>query len=755
MAGASQNKSWSIIYQREGAQAHDELPSPSQKLAQTSAIEVDKEYRSINPDNQPTSSTTGGASDVRMPPDGGASEEGMKPKVSGHMWDWGCAIPFHHFAFIINTLVPENLVTPIPRGEIHRNVPTIKDKTIDLSNCDIVDIHPPNVGLGIAPVTSVNKMQDYPDEARRVLIIMKSIKVGNNADEMTVVLDEKTFDEHGHFRLVSQSGMNVDREAVFEDIGLTSMVTCQDDVYNCELLPAIACPEWPQQAAYFNQRSRLNSWPGAQLRQEVMSKCCHVVAVPGHATDQWHYNFDDAMVTLLHNSLPMDRQLVVLLKMLHSVAMSFPDIITNYHLTTALLWAKEHTPNDQWVPHKILQCFTHTLDSLLISLVQHNLPHYFLKDVNLFAHVSVDHTYLAARGLNQVRKFPIQILQDYYKAWDLVHPPCSQDVMALLEPVLADIDDAKQHDNEQHSVKQVLLKCAMNVVQVFVLLSTEADTPIHTEHLIGSAANILTCILPMFHSAFPSGAQLAPGDYIRTICLQMTNYRVTTKLYEWTLHKWPEAAANYAVLSNLACIYHAFLVSLPQGAERQGIMAKTKEIFEEAMCLPNSSSVDYCNFLVNCHLYKDAIPLLLKYNGSKDPRQLQPGNTYGESEKHTVDKHLCREITEANSRDIHLLPVVYTHFMLAKCFAKLEMADNLAELIPQFERVCAEIPATLAAHVQCLNWSLLGYTYMDIGDVMSARNIFIKVQRIDHRYPTVTENIEICAALALSMGAAQ
>ncbi|XP_001638831.2 uncharacterized protein LOC5518910 isoform X1 [Nematostella vectensis] len=180
---------------------------------------------------------------------------------------------------------------------------------------------------------------------------------------------------------------------------------------------------WPEQAMEWLERVRPNGWPSPEIVKEIFEQGCHLAPVgrgkhltqpedalqyikhPGiteaqssaiAATEggarkedgnqmderEWRLSFSVAENILGQNISPLQRYLIVLMKMLKKHYL--PDVICSYHLKNLLFWECENMEEIFWRESTSAKCLLHLLDRLEECLKQGHLPQYMMPESNLF-----------------------------------------------------------------------------------------------------------------------------------------------------------------------------------------------------------------------------------------------------------------------------------------------------------------------------------------------------------------------------------
>ncbi|KAK3710369.1 hypothetical protein QZH41_002800 [Actinostola sp. cb2023] len=194
---------------------------------------------------------------------------------------------------------------------------------------------------------------------------------------------------------------------------------------------------WPEPAMEWLVRPRPGSWPSPELVQDVFESGCHIAPVgrgtreqdpmdilqyvadpteastskqspdsPGESSSsmdetEWRLSFSVAENKLGQSVTPVQRHIIVLLKMLKK--MYFPDVISSYHLKN-LFWEIEKQEESFWREDNSAKCLVYMLDRLQMCLEDGCLPHYVVPESNLLQYEETRKLDEAAALIRDVRK---------------------------------------------------------------------------------------------------------------------------------------------------------------------------------------------------------------------------------------------------------------------------------------------------------------------------------------------------------------
>ena len=172
---------------------------------------------------------------------------------------------------------------------------------------------------------------------------------------------------------------------------------------------------WPESAMDWLIRPRITSWPSPALVQHIFDSGCHLAPVGrgkracepverveylsnpraeiSHQNQdveetlmderEWRISFSLAENKLGQSLSPVQRRIMVLLKVIKKAYLSDHDVISTYILKNIFFWECENRENDFWREDNTAECLLSLLDRLVECLKTRHLPHYIMPESNL------------------------------------------------------------------------------------------------------------------------------------------------------------------------------------------------------------------------------------------------------------------------------------------------------------------------------------------------------------------------------------
>ena len=181
--------------------------------------------------------------------------------------------------------------------------------------------------------------------------------------------------------------INTNVETVFKYCTWTTETPSMDDVIS------IRCATWPPDAISFATRKRIHGWPDKAMISEIVRNGCDFVPVghPNFKADHfWRLSFSRAEAMLIRSWTPTQQ---IVYHMIRSLAKQElfvifhekdPEILSNYHIKTLMLWSCESKSPDWWNSNCVIDLCAQLIQKLANWTEEKKCPSYFLDNYNVF-----------------------------------------------------------------------------------------------------------------------------------------------------------------------------------------------------------------------------------------------------------------------------------------------------------------------------------------------------------------------------------
>ena len=168
------------------------------------------------------------------------------------------------------------------------------------------------------------------------------------------------------------------------------------EYFDCDFLLSLPVAGWPAPAREWRTRSR--SWPRQETVYWLATLPCHVIPKPSKEGDKesWRFSFSCQEVEI-STILPNNARLcyialkLIFKKYLQSICSS----LKSYHFLTLFFWFMEQNDPTIWIQTNWSETsFKSILSKLMLFVAEAlntaNIPHYFIRSVNLVANMKKD-----------------------------------------------------------------------------------------------------------------------------------------------------------------------------------------------------------------------------------------------------------------------------------------------------------------------------------------------------------------------------
>ncbi|XP_060599729.1 uncharacterized protein LOC132753293 [Ruditapes philippinarum] len=156
-----------------------------------------------------------------------------------------------------------------------------------------------------------------------------------------------------------------------------------------DIVIALHCKTWPQQARQWLDQQGEGQWPSAEMKQYCSRTGCFVVPVgcrgSEHEQLEWRISTSLAERCLMLNLNITQIRCYVLMKMVIKsfIDPQFEDVISSYMCKTVLFHCIANSHFNIWRENNLLSCLLLCLYNLHYSIINENCPHFIIPKNNL------------------------------------------------------------------------------------------------------------------------------------------------------------------------------------------------------------------------------------------------------------------------------------------------------------------------------------------------------------------------------------
>ena len=196
-----------------------------------------------------------------------------------------------------------------------------------------------------------------------------------------------------------------------------------------DVVPVISCEGFPVSiAADWSKRVAKGNWPEKAIVDEVLNGGFHLVpktskSKAGDSDADFRISFSTSETVLAQSLTRFQKECYRIFKMYYYEQLkSDPAVLEAYHLKTILFWLLEEMEPKFWSEENRVLAFYVLMNKLFNHLKEHELPHYFIPQSNLFQYLDTRKLDDLAQVVEDIMKDPvgktgekIEEVMEYYK----------------------------------------------------------------------------------------------------------------------------------------------------------------------------------------------------------------------------------------------------------------------------------------------------------------------------------------------------
>ncbi|XP_052059993.1 uncharacterized protein LOC127700513 isoform X4 [Mytilus californianus] len=179
----------------------------------------------------------------------------------------------------------------------------------------------------------------------------------------------------------------------------------------CMIYYYAKCPKWPKEASEWVLRKRPSGWPDTSLLEETLKAPCLLTPkyhpFSKNPDIEWMFDFSFPETFLLKGNISKEQKYCFhVFKLLIDFHTGRRIELSTFVLKTIFLYTLEVIPCQQWETCPSA-CMLYMTETLLSSLKEKKIPHYFIPENNIISHLNGTILYHLIEKVNVVREFPI------------------------------------------------------------------------------------------------------------------------------------------------------------------------------------------------------------------------------------------------------------------------------------------------------------------------------------------------------------
>lgn len=181
------------------------------------------------------------------------------------------------------------------------------------------------------------------------------------------------------------------------------------EIYDMDNVACMSTP-WPHYAEEWIVRNRPANFPSPEFVNSESRKGALVVPTgykgSSHAHIEWRFSFSLLELEIIHIWPDNATKCYVILKLLiKQISRTFLDLsctLSSYHLKTLVFWLVEEFGIAYWNDHCLVDCLILCISRLILWAKDGYIPHYFIKQNNLFDMVESSRHMMLIQVLNNL-----------------------------------------------------------------------------------------------------------------------------------------------------------------------------------------------------------------------------------------------------------------------------------------------------------------------------------------------------------------
>jgi len=164
-----------------------------------------------------------------------------------------------------------------------------------------------------------------------------------------------------------------------------------------DVVDAIWCPNWPEEANEWKRRERRNGWPSPCTVEEIVNSGCFFVAKPHkdsqYDINEWRFSFSEAELILIYTWDHVQMYIYHILRLIKTDVVKRcggkkKTLLSTYYFKTLMFWACEGKSKEFWLPGNIESSAKELILVMIEWLIEKQCRNYFMPGNNMLDHLS-------------------------------------------------------------------------------------------------------------------------------------------------------------------------------------------------------------------------------------------------------------------------------------------------------------------------------------------------------------------------------
>ena len=179
-------------------------------------------------------------------------------------------------------------------------------------------------------------------------------------------------------------------------------------------------------------------WPSFSVVKEIVMSGCHIVPKPYYGKEgsnllDWRWSFSVAeMILAQFRTRKMDTSYLILKSIFYKYLKPIEcdnETLASYFVKTVMMWQCEENDETWWSDKTTVKCVSVLLNRLKVSFYKKHLPHYFIRELNLFDNMADELVLYGQAVLESICADPVICIEEVLKSYDIEETEMNQETI--------------------------------------------------------------------------------------------------------------------------------------------------------------------------------------------------------------------------------------------------------------------------------------------------------------------------------------